>query len=67
MDILNNIEKEEIIKEAVYAGNIGFEEMIKFYQVADALDIKKMENMIKKGSWKGVKLLFKKVLGVELK
>lgn len=67
MDILDKIEKEENIQEAVYDGNLGFAEMIEFYNTASKIDIKKMEDMIKRGSWKGVKALFKKVLGVELK
>ena len=67
MDILDKIEQEETIQEAVYDGNIGFIEMVEFYQEANPSEIKKMESMVKKGSWKGVKALFKKVLGVELK
>jgi len=67
MDINTIIEREEILKEAAYAGNIGFEEMINFYQKASEDQIKKMEGMIKKKSWIGVKKLFKLVLGVELK
>lgn len=66
MDITDKIEREEIIQEAAYAGNIGFVEMVQFYQEASQSEIKKMESLIKKGSWKGVKALFKKVLGVEL-
>lgn len=67
MDIIDTIEKEEIIKEASYAGNIGFEEMVKFYQEANIQQIKNMEDLIKRGSWIGVKKLFKIVLGVTLK
>lgn len=67
MDINTIIEREELIREAVYAGNIGFVEMVEFYQKADDKDIKKMEELIKKKSWIGVKKLFKLVLGVELK
>lgn len=67
MNLINIIEKEEIIKEAVYSGNIGFEEMVLFYQKANPAQIKDMESMIKKKSWKGVKRLFKKILGIELK
>ena len=67
MDLNEQIEREELIKEAAYAGNIGFQEMIQFYQKASEEQIKKMEVMIKKKSWNGVKALFKLVLGVELK
>jgi len=67
MEIEKIIEREEFIKEAVYAGNLAFQEMILFYQKATDEQIKKMEKMIRKKSWKGVKALFKMVLGVELK
>jgi hypothetical protein len=67
MDINTIIEREETIQEAAYAGNIGFVEMVEFYQKADQKNIKKMESLIKKGSWTGVKKLFRMVLGVELK
>ncbi len=67
MDIIDVIEKEEAIQEASYAGNIGFEEMVNFYQEATNMQIKAMESLIKNGSWTGVKKLFKKVLGISLK
>jgi hypothetical protein len=35
------------LSEAAYGGNIGFEEMVKFYQEADASQIKEMEKIIK--------------------
>jgi hypothetical protein len=66
MDI-DLIEKEESMNEAAYQGNIGFQEMIEFYNQASDDDIKRMEKWIKKGSWKAVKALFYKVLGVRLK
>lgn len=66
MDLEKLIEREQSIKEAAYAGNLSFEEMIKFYQVATDEQIKKMEKLIKKNSWVGVKKLIKLVLGVEL-
>ena len=67
MNLIDNIEREETIREAAYAGNIGFEEMVLFYQKANPSQIKKMESMIKRKSWKGVKELFKNILGIELK
>jgi hypothetical protein len=66
MDI-KQIEKEELMKEAAYAGNIGFQEMVEFYQKATEAQVKKMEALVKKNNWKGVKALFKAILGVELK
>lgn len=67
MNLLDKIEKEEVIQEAAYSGNIGFEEMVLFYQKANEKDIKQMELLIKKKSWHGIKKLFKKILGIELK
>ena len=67
MDITDIIEKEELLHEASYSGNIGFQEMVEFYQIASPSDIKKMEKLIKNGNWTGVKLLFRKTLGVSLK
>jgi hypothetical protein len=67
MDLINKIEMEEMIKEAAYSGNIGFQEMVTFYQKASDKDIKKLEAMIKRKSWEGVKKLFKNILGIELK
>lgn len=67
MDIIDVINKEESLHEASYEGNIGFQEMVQFYQVATSADIKKMENLIKNNNWNGVKFLFKKILGVTLK
>lgn len=67
MDLLDKIKREEIIKEISYSGNIGFEEMILFYQKANPNDIKKMEMLIRKKSWEGIRKLFKKILNIELK
>ena len=67
MDIIDKIELEELIKEASYVGNLGAVEMMQFYQKATDADIKKMEYFLKKGSLTGIKKLFKKILGIELK
>jgi hypothetical protein len=61
------IEKEEAISEASYKYNIGFEEMVHFYQKASPNEIKQMEKIIKSDSWGAFKKLIKKVLGIELK
>ena len=53
--------------EMTYPGNIGFEEMVKFYQEATDTQIKEMETIIKKGDWGKFKLLIQKVLKVKLK
>lgn len=67
MDIIDNINKEENIKEASYSGNIGFQEMVEFYKKASPMDIKYIEKLIKDNNWNGVKRLFKKILGINLK
>jgi enolase len=58
---------EQIITEAPFPGNIGFEEMVKFYQNADKKQITEMEKIIKNNDWEGFKKQIKKVLGVKLK
>ena len=55
------------LDEAAYPNNIGFTEMVKFYQVANPTDIKKMEIIIKNEDWDGFKSLIKKVTGDKLK
>lgn len=65
--IVNNIEKEETIKEASYKYNIGFEEMVNFYQKASSSELIQMQKIIKKDNWTAFKKLIKNVLGVNLK
>lgn len=55
------------LNEKSYSGNIGFEEMARFYQEADNKKIKKMERIIKSEDWEAFKLLIRKVLDVSLK
>ena len=57
----------EKVEEASYSGNIGFEEMTKFYKKASDEDINKMEKFLNNNDWEGFKKLIKKVLGVLLK
>lgn len=59
--------KQYIINEAAYPGNIGFEELVKFYQIASESDIKKMEEIIKNEDWDGFRLLIKKIIHVSLR
>ena len=58
---------EEEMKEAAYRFNIGFEEMVKFYQTADPRQVRRMEKIIKANDWRKFKALIKEVLGVELR
>ena len=56
-----------LMEKAAYAHNMGFEEMVKFYQKASTADIAAMESHIKSDDWDSFKKLIKKVLGVTLK
>lgn len=55
------------INEAAYPGNIGFEEMVKFYREASDKEIQEMEEVIKHDDWNGFRRMIKKVLKVDLK
>jgi len=55
------------LDEAAYMGNIGFAEMVEYYQKASNAQIKEIEKVIKKDDWDGFKNLIFKVLGKKLK
>jgi len=55
------------IDEAAYPGNIGFEEMVKFYKLASKADLKLMGKAIDKNDWTTFKRLIDKVVGTKLK
>lgn len=57
----------QIVNEQAYNGNLGFAEMVKFYQIASNSEISKMESIIKSEDWNGFKALIKKVTGDKLK
>ena len=57
---------EEDMKEAIGKFNIGFEEMVNFYNKANPQEIKKMERIVKNNDWTKFKVLIKKVIGIEL-
>jgi len=57
----------KFLDEAAYAGNIGFEEMVKFYQKADKQQEREMDKAIKKNDFVRFKELVQLVLGVKLK
>jgi len=67
MSGIERINQESDMSEASYKYNIGFQEMVDFYQKASPKEVQQMENLIKKDSWHGFKRLIKKVLGVDLK
>jgi len=55
------------LDEAAYPGNIGFEEMVKFYELADKEQLKRMEKAIEKNDWSTFKSLIDEVVGTKLK
>jgi hypothetical protein len=60
--------KERIyLGEAAYPNNVGFAEMVKFYQTAKPAELKAMEMVIKGEDWEAFKALIQKVLKVKLK
>lgn len=67
LKLLRNFNKESNMQEASYKYNIGFQEMVQFYQKASPREIQKMESIIKNDNWTGFKKLIKNVLGIELK
>jgi hypothetical protein len=58
---------EDEMNEAVGKFNVGFEEMVKFYNTANPRQIKRMEKIVKANDWRKFKALIKEVLGVNLK
>ena len=67
ISISEKIDQEQTMNEVAYKYNIGFQEMVQFYQKASPHEIKLMEVLIKKDSWNGFKKLIKNVLGIDLK
>jgi len=56
-----------MLTEASYPGNLGIEEMVKFYRVASKNEIKSMEKTVEKKDWDEFRKIIKNVLNVELK
>lgn len=54
------------IDEAIYYGNLGFEELVKFYKIATKEDKKEMEKILKAGDWLKFKSLIAKVTNERL-
>lgn len=57
---------ETHIPEAAYHGNLGIEEMFKFYQVATTSEMEEMKKLAVAKNFKGCWELLKRVLGVKL-
>jgi hypothetical protein len=58
--------KEMYIHEVAGVQNLGFDEMVRFYQTATPRQIKQMEKIAKSNNKKKFIELIKKVLGVKL-
>jgi hypothetical protein len=56
----------DILSEQSYSGNLGFEEMVKFYNEATPKQIKQMEKIIKDGDVSKFKKLIQNVINVKL-
>jgi len=59
--------KDYLITEAAYPGNVGFQELVKFYDVASKKQIEEMEKIIKNEDWGGFKHIIKKTIGTKLR
>lgn len=59
----------ENMDEASYEGNIGFEEMVKFWKTAKKEDLQKMNKVLSKSkpSFDEFKELIRDIIGTELK
>jgi len=59
----------EELNEATYPGNIGFEEMVQFWKMAEKEDLKKMDKLLSKSkpNFNDFKDLIRNVVGTELK
>jgi len=57
----------KFLYEAAYAGNIGFEEMVKFYSKANKKQEKEMDAAVKNNDFEAFKSLIQSVIGVKLK
>jgi hypothetical protein len=55
------------LNELAYKGNIGFQELVQFYQNANDNEIDEMEKIINNSDWDKFRIMIKKVLGVNLK
>lgn len=70
--IQNNVPNDQrkqfvLFSEAVYNSNMGFEEMMKFYDIATDDDIQKVEDLIEKEKFKEAWKIIQSVTGVTLK
>ena len=57
----------KFLSEAAYKGNIGFEEMVRFYRKANKAQEKNMDKAVKDNDFNLFKSLILQVIGVTLK
>jgi hypothetical protein len=57
---------KNFLSEKAYSGNMGFEELVKFYDAASEKEKKEMERILDKDDWESFKALIKKVLSISL-
>jgi hypothetical protein len=55
------------LDEASYSGNIGFEELSKFYKAASNEQKKEMDKILEREDWNAFKNLIRKVVDIKLK
>ena len=56
-----------LMNEASYDGNIGFEELAKFWKISTPTQKKKMNEVLEKEDWNAFKELIRIVVGTKLK
>ena len=54
------------LDEASYEGNIGFEELVVFYQKSTDAEKDEMDEILAKGNWRKFTVLIKQVTGTKL-
>lgn len=64
---MDTFKERIVLSEKAYPNNVGFAEMVKFYQTATNAQLQAMETVIKNEDWDGFKKLISRVLGVNLK
>lgn len=55
------------VAEAAYEGNLGFEEMVRFYRTAQSSEIAQLEKLLRGGKFRAAWALLKQVTGVALR
>lgn len=64
---MSRLRHRRYLDEVAYDGNLGFHEMMLFYQKATKEQERKMERFLERGLWNKVYELLKLVTGIALK